>query len=110
MFARMGTRVRAGFILGLLVALASCSSLTVRRETETSGTFTASGVALTLLAADFPSGALEIARAKTTATNLPNLQVENVFVAPYLGPVDWLLDILGVRYARITGTWGFPGP
>ena len=28
-------------------------------------------------------------------------------MTPYLGPFDWLLDIVGIRYARISGTWGF---
>ena len=38
----------------------------------------------------------------------PRVVVEEVIVTPYLGPLDFLMEIISVRYAKITGTWGFP--
>lgn len=95
--------------LVLLLGLTACANLSFKRTTETSGTFESSGVALTLFAVDFPKGALQIARENASDANLANLQVETVKVIPDLGPFDWILDILGVRYAKITGTWGYSG-
>lgn len=93
-----------------LVAVASgCAGVSFERATETSGTFTSYGVALTLLSADFPKGAMQIARENASDANLANMEVQESIVTPYLGPLDWLLDIIGVRYARISGTWGFSG-
>ena len=34
--------------------------------------------------------------------------IEEKLIFPYLGPLDWILDIVSLRYARISGTWGFP--
>lgn len=97
--------------LALAVSLASCASLTFERTTETSGTFTSTGLAFTIFAVDIPKGALQIARENASDANLANLVVEEVTVTPYLGTwFDWLLDILSVRYARVKGTWGFAGP
>lgn len=92
-----------------LVALSSCSSLSFQRKTETSGTFSSSGLALTLLSVDIPKGALQIARENASDSNLANLQVEKVLVVPDLGGFNWILDIFSIRYARIEGTWGFSG-
>lgn len=93
----------------LTLPIAACANLSFDRTTETSGTFESTGVALTLFAVDFPKGALQIARENASDANLANLQVETVKVVPYFGPFDWLLDIVGVRYAKITGTWGYSG-
>lgn len=92
-----------------LAALASCSSLSFQRKTETSGTFSSSGWALTFLSVDIPKGALQIARENASDSNLANLQVEKVLVVPDLGGFNWILDIFSIRYARIEGTWGFAG-
>lgn len=101
---------RCACVLALsLVALASCSSLSFQRKTETSGTFSSSGWALTLLSVDIPKGALQIARENASDSNLANLQVEKVLVVPDLGGFNWILDIFSIRYARIEGTWGFSG-
>jgi hypothetical protein len=89
--------------------LSSCAGLSFDRATQTSGTFTSTGLALTIASIDLPKPALDIARENASDSNLANLVVENAWVFPDLGPLDWLLDIIGVRYARITGTWGFPG-
>ncbi len=92
------------------LGLASCANLSFERKTETSGTFTSTGWALTLFAVDIPKGALQIARENASDANLANTVVEEVTVVPYLGRwFDWLLDIVGIRYARVSGTWGFTG-
>jgi hypothetical protein len=94
----------------LLVLASACASLEFRRDTQTSGTFTSRGWAFTILSFDIPKTAEQIARENASDANLANMQVTDLFLAPWFGPLDWLLDILGVRYCRIDGTWGFPGP
>jgi hypothetical protein len=91
----------------LLVILTGCAGVSFERTTETSGTFSSYGVALTILSSDFPKGAMQVARENASDANLANMEVQRSLVFPYLGPLDWLLDILGIRYARISGTWGF---
>jgi hypothetical protein len=87
-----------------------CASVEFTRETETSGRFRSSGLALTVFGYDFPSGALQIARDNASDARQPNTVVTSQRVFPYLGSADWILDILSVRWARISGTWGFaPG-
>ena len=96
-------------VLLLVACVSGCSSLSFNRNTETSGTFRSSGWAVTIFSIDIPKGALQIARENASDANLANTVVEDVKVMPYLGPVDWLLDIFSVRYARVEGTWGFSG-
>lgn len=109
--ARSLPRIPRFVACGLFVLLASaCASLEFERDTQTSGTFTSRGWAFTILSFDIPKTAEQIARENASDANLANMQVTDLFVAPWLGPVDWLLDILGIRYCRIDGTWGFPGP
>jgi hypothetical protein len=91
-----------------LATAASCASGNFTRETETSGTFTSSGMAFTIFAFDVPKRAIDIARENASDSRQPNMKVEEAWVVPYLGPLDWLLDVIGIRYARISGTWGFP--
>jgi hypothetical protein len=98
--------------LALIAVLCApgCASLEFTRETETSGRFRSSGLALTVFGYDFPSGALQIARDNASDARQPNTVVTSQRVFPYLGSADWILDILSVRWARISGTWGFaPG-
>lgn len=97
--------------LGVLLplALASCASLEFTQDTQTSGRFLSKGFAFTLLAIDVPKTAEQIARENASDANLANTIVEEVVVYPYLGWFDWLLDIVGVRWARVSGTWGFTG-
>jgi hypothetical protein len=90
-----------------LGTLESCSSVAYDRRTETSGTFVSSGLAFTILTIDLPQRAIDIARENASDAALPNMVVENVTVFPHLGPFDWILDLLSVRYARISGHWGF---
>jgi hypothetical protein len=98
-----------GLLLALPLALASCASLEFTQDTQTSGRFRSTGVAFTILAIDIPKTAEQIARENASDANLANTIVEEAVVYPYLGWFDWLLDIIGVRWARVTGTWGFPG-
>lgn len=109
--ARLPRRIPR-FVAGaaLVFLVTACASLEFRRDTETSGTFTSRGWAFTILSFDIPKTAEQIARENASDANLANMQVTDLFVAPWLGPLDWLLDILGIRYCRIDGTWGFPGP
>lgn len=93
----------------LLCLAASCASVTFERTSETSGTFESSGLAFTLLSIDIPKSALNIARENAADANLPNMEVQEARVRPYLGWGDWLLDIIGIRKAYIRGTWGFDG-
>lgn len=92
-----------------LLTLTACASVRFERTTETSGTFESEGWAFTILSIDLPKPALQIARENASDSNLANMQVEEVSVVPNLGWFNWLLDIVGVRRARITGTWGYEG-
>ena len=87
-------------------ALGSCANLSFERDTTTSGTFQSSATAVTLLSFDLPKGAMLIARENVSDANLANMVVTETKVVPYLGPFDFLLDIIGVRWARVKGTWG----
>jgi len=87
----------------------SCASVDFERDTESSGTFAATGWALTLFSVDLPKSAVNIARENVSDANLPNMVVQDVKVVPYLGRFDWLLDLISVRRAKLTGTWGFSG-
>lgn len=95
--------------LVFLLLASGCSSLSFQRKTETSGTFVSTGWAFTILSVDIPKSSLQIARENASDSNLANLQVESVRVIPDFGGLNWILDILSVRYARIEGTWGFAG-
>jgi hypothetical protein len=94
--------------LALLVTLTACGSLSIERETETSGTFSSSGFAFTILSIDVPKSSRDIARENASDARLTNLRIDTNTTIPYLGWFDWILDIVGVRYTKITGTWGFP--
>jgi hypothetical protein len=102
-------RCACALILSLASAASGCSSLSFQRQTETSGTFSSSGWALTLLSADIPKSALQIARENASDSNMANLQVEQVLIVPDFGGFNWILDLFSIRYARIEGTWGFDG-
>jgi hypothetical protein len=103
-----GTRGRTGvaILLGALCA-SSCASVKFTRDTETSGRFRSSGLSFTILAYDMPKRALDIARENASDSRQSNLRIEKQRVFPYLGPFDWILDIISIRYARIDGRWGF---
>ena len=78
------------------------------RSSETHGEFYGNGLAFTIFSIDIPKRAIDIARENLSDARQPNMRIEDTFVFPYLGPFDWLLDIISVRFASISGTWGFP--
>ena len=102
-------------VLSLLVLAlgASCrsvwSELEIERRTQTSGTFVSKGWNLTFISLDLPRQAMQSARDNVADARLDNLDVQEMVVWPHFGPVDWLLEIIGVRFARIEGTWGWTG-
>jgi hypothetical protein len=102
--------LRAAVVCALsTAALTSCANLSFERDTATSGTFESTATAFTLFSFDLPKGAMLIARENVSDANLANMVVTETRVTPYLGPFDWLLDIIGVRWARVRGTWGSAG-
>lgn len=101
------TTLAAALVCAL--TLSSCAGLSFQRETETSGTFEATGWNLTFFTWDFPKRAIDIARENASDANLANMQVTETYQSPHLGWFNWLLEILSVRYARLRGTWGFSG-
>ena len=102
-------RAACALALSLAILASGCSSLSFQRQTETSGTFRSSGWAVTILSADIPKSALQIARENASDSNMANMQVENVLIVPDFGGFNWILDLFSIRYARIEGTWGFSG-
>lgn len=97
-------------LIGVLFAVlgSACASVNFKATSPTGGTFTSSALAFTFLSFDVPSPALQIARDNAADSQQPNLLVKRETVFPYLGRLDWILDILCIRYARVTGTWGNP--
>jgi hypothetical protein len=89
------------------LALCACTSLSIERDTLTSGTFRSRAWSFTILSWDLPKAALDTARENASDTRLLNLQVKDVDVTPDWGWWNWVLDILSVRVATIRGTWGF---
>lgn len=102
-------RAPCALLLAFVFAAAGCSSLSFQRQTETSGTFSSSGWAVTMLSVDLPKSALQIARENASDSNMANMQVERVLVVPDFGGFNWILDIFSIRYERIEGSWGFSG-
>lgn len=100
----------AALIAITVLSGAGCSSLNFEPQGEGYGTFTSSATAFTLVSYDLPAPALLVARGNAADSGQPNLLIEKEFVFPYLGRFDWILDILMIRYARVTGTWGTPTP
>jgi hypothetical protein len=111
MFHRMTIRgLSATLALVAVLSCASCSGLKVSRDTQTSGTFESKGVNLNLIWYEIPQSALDIARENAADSRLTNVQVTEAIVYPYWGPwFDWIYQLVGVRFAKIKGTWGFTG-
>ena len=110
--------MRSAKLAGLVFALSlaavsfhtsSCASVSFDRQTQTSGTFSSSAIAVTILGWDLPKRAVDIARDNASDAGLVNMQIEHVTVTPYFGWFDWLLDIIGIRFATVNGTWGYDG-
>ncbi len=92
-------------LLGLLAAPA-CASLDFEPTDARTGSFRSTAVAFTLLGKDYPQSALLLARANASDSQLPNLVITEERVFPYFWKLDFLLDILSVRWASVRGTYG----
>lgn len=89
-----------------LVALNACASLDIEPIDAGSGTFRSTAVSFTFLGNDFPQGAILLARANASDTRLPNLVVTKERIFPYFWKLDFLLDVLCLRWASVSGTYG----
>lgn len=87
--------------------LSGCGSLSHAKTTETSGTFRSTGFAFTIFSIDLPKGAQLIARENASDANLANMEITSTVTFPYLGPLDWILDIISFRWSKVEGTWGY---
>lgn len=93
----------------LLVSLSACSSLKFERSTATSGTYRSSSVAFTLFSIDMPADALQIARENASDVGRAAM-IERTARVTNWGWWNWVLDIISIRRAKVTGTWGFEEP
>lgn len=84
-----------------------CASLDFDRTAPNAGRFESSAWSLTFFGYDFPTHALLAARANASDAGQPNTIVTYERVLPHLGPFDWILDILSIRWAKVEGTWGY---
>ena len=107
------TSPRTALLCATLAALAlfpsGCASVSFERESATSGTFQSTGWAFTIASIDLPRPALQIARENASDSGLANMQIETSTVFPDWGWWNWVLDIISVRRAQVSGTWGFSG-
>ncbi len=95
--------------LGALVGLTpACASLEFKSAEEGGGTFTSTAWAFTFLSLDYPGPALSIARGNAADSGQSELVIRKERVLPHFGPLDWILDIISIRYARVQGTFGRP--
>jgi len=92
-----------------LLAGASCASVDFDPTGADTGHFRSSAMAFTFLGHDHPQSALLIARGNAADSQLPNLVVEEEIVFPYLWKLDFLLDLVSLRFAIVRGTWGPAG-
>lgn len=105
------TRVILAASLFTMTALSACGSISIRRDTQTSGTYEAKGFAVTFLSWDIPQSSEQIARENASDARLTNTLVTDLSTVPNLGWFDWIFDILGLRWTTLKGTWGFlPDP
>lgn len=100
----------AGRFLALpcLLFAPACASLDMEPTDANSGTFRATAVAFTFLGNDFPQSAVLVARANAADSQLPNMVVTEERIFPYFWRLDFLLDILSLRWASVSGTYGPP--
>ncbi|MEE2940998.1 MAG: hypothetical protein VX460_11475 [Planctomycetota bacterium] len=90
----------------VLLTLSSCAQLSIRRDTETSGTFISTGRSITFLSWEMPRPAIQIAQENAADAGLPNIEATSVEATDW-GWFDWILEIISTRSARVTGTWGY---
>jgi len=88
--------------------LVACAHLNVDPIDANSGTFRSSAVTFTFLGNDFPQAAILLARANASDSRLPNLVVTREHIFPYFWKLDFLLDLISLRWASVSGTYGPP--
>lgn len=101
----MRRTARAAALFAALLA-GSCASVEFRPIDAERGTFRSSATSFTFLGYDYPQSAILVARANASDSQLPNLVVTEEFVFPYFWKLDWLLDFVSIRWARVRGTYG----
>ena len=84
-----------------------CASVSLKRSTKTSGTYTSTGWAFTLFSIDMPSSAMKIARENAADFHLANTTETAASLTPDVGWWNWVFDIISIRRAKVQGTWGF---
>ena len=104
----MDFRLVRALAIVFIAFLPACASVDFDRTTPSSGTFRSSAWSLTVLSFEMPGPALTVARSNASDSGQPNLIIESQIEFPRLGWFDWVLDIVGIRYGRISGTWGYP--
>lgn len=114
MFAPMthlAPRRFAGALALVLLAAGTpgCASIEVTRTTQTSGRFESKATSFMILWFDIPAAALDIARDNAADARLSKTVVVEAYERPHFGWFDWVYQILGVRWATVSGTWGFDG-
>jgi hypothetical protein len=97
--------LRSTLLLSMLV-LSSCASLDVEPTDAKSGTFRSSAMAFTFLGRDYPQSAVLLARANAADSQLPNPVITGEFIFPYFWKLDFILDIISVRWSKVSGTYG----
>jgi hypothetical protein len=98
-------RVRT-LALALGLACGSCASLDFEPSDAHTGTFRSTAVAFTFLGRDFPQSAVLLARANAADSELGNLVITEERVFPYFWRLDFLLDVISVRGASVSGRYG----
>jgi hypothetical protein len=100
------SRLACAIALCFALATSSCASLKFTPTDASQGTFHSSAIAVTFFGIDYPQSAILLARANASDSQLPNLVVTRERIFPYFWKLDFLLDILSIRWASVSGTYG----
>jgi hypothetical protein len=93
-------------LLSCTLGTSACASLQVDPKNANAGTFRSTAVSFTFLGFDYPQSAILVARANAADSQLANLVVEEERIFPYFWRLDFLLDIVSFRWAKVSGTYG----
>lgn len=94
----------------LLIGMSSCASVEFERDTKTSGTYRSSATSFTLFTIDMPADALGVARENASDAGQAAMIELEASVFPDWGWWNWVLDIISIRTAKVSGAWGFEAP
>jgi len=92
--------------LACLLLCSACATLDFTPTDKRGGTFRSTAMSFSFIGHDFPQSALLLARANAADSQLPNLVITSEHVFPYFWKLDFLLDILSLRWAWVSGTYG----